>query len=226
MNKYAWLVLATLTFNSVAVLAQEKTDSTPAPIATEKPAEAAAANPSAAPTAASNTESAIDPDLKQARDQAGTLKYSHDAFSKGIMTVGSSSSFKSLLPSLSGADDLGLQNYGTYTLMLLYEGNKDKAISTMNELDAKVSKSGEKNTVLAGNQFYFAIACYLNDDLENAEKFGMKTVERYVASGTKDGMDLMNLQQCYFLLALIKDKQGKTQEAIELAKKGTALKPY
>ncbi len=227
MNKYAWLLLVALSLNPVAVLSQEQSNSTPTPVpaptATEKPAEAAA------PAPASSSDSSLDPVLKQAKEQEGTIKYSHDAFSKGIMNLpGGSASIKGSMPSLSRTNnDLDLQNYGTYALMCLYEGNKENAISTIDTLDSKISNSpGATNITLAGNQYYFAIACYCNNDLENAEKYGLKTIDRYVGSGTKESMELMNLQQAYYLLAIIKDKQGKLQEAIEFAKKGAAIKPF
>ncbi len=197
------------------------------PVATEAPKEAASTT-----TSANATQVESDSAMTEAKQQEATLKYSHDAFKKSRMSMPANIRGAALLAMMDkpisklakSQDETGYTNYGTIALDLSYEGNKSKAMSILDELDASATKTYPQSYSLVGNAlYYFAIGCYCDNDMDNAEKYGLKSIDKYVTGGSTDFMDTSNLKIAYYMLALIKEKQGKQDDALSYARKGKAI---
>lgn len=168
-----------------------------------------------------------DASLAEAKEQEMTFKVAHDEMKKArLAKPGRGDALADMLVTpiekLAGSSDQSsMQNWGNVCLDHLYDGNKEEAIRIIDLLDAAASKSYPKSEVVVGQAlYYFAIGSYMDGDLKSAEKYGLKCVDKYVASGTKLRVDQSNLQLCYYMLALVYDKQGNAEKAIEFAKKG------
>lgn len=168
-----------------------------------------------------------DLNLAEAKEQEMTFKVAHDEMRKArLAKPGRGDALADMLVTpiekLAGSSDQSsMQNWGNVCLDHLYDGNKEEAIRIINLLDAAASKSFPKSEVVVGQVlYYFAIGSYMDGDLKNAEKYGLKCVDKYIASGSKLRVDHSNLQLCYYMLALIYDKQGNAEKATEFACKG------
>lgn len=197
------------------------------PVATEAPKEAAS-------TATSANATLVEPDsaMTEAKQQEATLNYSHDAFKKSRMSMPANMKGAALLAMMDkpisklakSQDEIGYTNYGTIALDLSYECKKSKAMSILDELDASATKAYPQSYSLIGNAlYYFAIGCYCDNDMDNAEKYGLKSIDKYVTGGSTDFMDTSNLKIAYYMLALIKEKQGKQDDALSYARKGKSI---
>ncbi len=168
-----------------------------------------------------------DSTLAEAKEQEMTFKVAHDEMKKvRLAKPGRGDALADMLVTpiekLAGSNDQSsMQNWGNVCLDHLYDGNNEEAIRIIDLLDAAASKSYPKSEVVVGQVlYYFAIGSYMDGDLKSAEKYGLKCVDKYVLSGSKQRVDQSNLQLCYYMLALIYDKQGDEKKAIEFAHKG------
>lgn len=168
-----------------------------------------------------------DASLAEAKEQEMTFKVAHDEMKKTrLAKPGRGDALADMLVTpiekLAGSSDQSsMQNWGNVCLDHLYDGNKEEAIRIIDLLDAAASKSYPKSEVAVGQAlYYFAIGSYMDGDLKNAEKYGLKCVDKFVASGSKQRVDQSNLQLCYYMLALVCDKQGNKEKSVEFAHKG------
>ncbi|MCW5823763.1 MAG: tetratricopeptide repeat protein [Cyanobacteria bacterium TGS_CYA1] len=165
--------------------------------------------------------------VSEAKEQEMVFKVAHDELKKTrLAKAGRGDALADMLVTpiekLAGSNDQSsLQNWGNVCLDHLYDGNKEEAIRIADLLDGAATKSFPKSQTSVGQVlYYFAIGCYMEGDLKNAEKYGLKSIEKYVAAGSKQRVDQSNLQLCYYMLAVLYDKQGNNEKALEYAKKG------
>ncbi|MDX2107312.1 MAG: tetratricopeptide repeat protein [Candidatus Melainabacteria bacterium] len=165
--------------------------------------------------------------VSEAKEQEMVFKVAHDEMKKTrLAKAGRGDALADMLVTpiekLAGSNDQSsLQNWGNVCLDHLYDGNKEEAIRIADLLDGAATKSFPKSQTSVGQVlYYFAIGCYMEGDLKNAEKYGLKSIEKYVAAGSKLRVDQSNLQLCYYMLAVLYDKQGNNEKALEYAKKG------
>lgn len=219
MKRITWSLITVLTISAIPVRADEPTT------ANEALKDTSTQTTQQNASEVQSGSSTLDPAMQEAKGQEATLTYCHDAFKKSRMAQpAKGASLASMLSRITSKDPINYQNWNTVCLDYLYEGKKAKALEILNQLESASSGTADSITVLAGTMYYFAIACYCDGDLDNAEKIGLKCAARYVSSGSKDFMDTSNLKCIYFMLALINEKQGKSQESLDYAKKGTAIK--
>lgn len=165
--------------------------------------------------------------VSEAKEQEMVFKVAHDEMKKTrLAKAGRGDALADMLVTpiekLAGSNDQSsLQNWGNVCLDHLYDGNKEEAIRIADLLDGAATKSFPKSQTSVGQVlYYFAIGCYMEGDLKNAEKYGLKSIEKYVAAGSKQRVDQSNLQLCYYMLAVLYDKQGNNEKALEYANKG------
>lgn len=168
--------------------------------------------------------------LAEAKEQEMVFKVAHDEMKKTRLSKpGRGDSLADMLVTpiekLAGSNDQSsMQNWGNVCLDHLYDGNKEEAIRIMDLLDAAATKSFPKSESIVGQVlYYFAIGSYMDGDMKNAEKYGVKCVEKYLASGAKLRVDQSNLQLCYYMLAVLYDKQGNAEKALEYANKAKSI---
>jgi len=168
--------------------------------------------------------------LAEAKEQEMVFKVAHDEMKKTRLSKpGRGDALADMLVTpiekLAGSQDQSsMQNWGNVCLDHLYDGNKEEALRIMDLLDAAAQKSYPKSETVVGQVlYYFAIGSYMDGDIKNAEKYGLKCIDKYVASGSKLRVDQSNLQLCYDMLAIIYDKQGNAQKALEFANKAKAV---
>lgn len=165
--------------------------------------------------------------VSEAKEQEMVFKVAHDEMKKTrLAKAGRGDALADMLVTpiekLAGSNDQSsLQNWGNVCLDHLYDGNKEEAIRIADLLDGAATKTFPKSQTSVGQVlYYFAIGCYMEGDLKNAEKYGLKSIEKYVAAGSKQRVDQSNLQLCYYMLAVLYDKQGNNEKALEYANKG------
>lgn len=168
--------------------------------------------------------------VSEAKEQEMVFKVAHDEMKKTRLSkAGRGDALADMLVTpiekLAGSNDQSsLQNWGNVCLDHLYDGNKEEAIRIADLLDSAATKSFPKSESSVGQVlYYFAIGCYMEGDLKNAEKYGLKSIDKYVAAGSKLRVDQSNLQLCYYMLAVLYDKQSNNEKALEYANKGKSV---
>ena len=168
--------------------------------------------------------------VSEAQEQEMVFKVAHDEMKKTRLSkAGRGDALAAMLVTpiekLAGSNEQSsLHHLGNVCLDHLYDGNKEEAIRIADLLDAAATKSFHKSESSVGQVlYYFAIGCYMEGDLKNAEKYGLKSIDKYVAAGSKLRVDQSNLQLCYYMLAVLYDKQSNNEKALEYANKGKSV---
>lgn len=209
-------LLATFSFSSIQAGAADK-DS-----ATIKPPETTESSTSR-PVIAPNSEAC----LEQVRKMSVNFPKVAEAGKEAVLTmIPDPAAYEQKLPSIDSVlkdkDATNLKNYGGLAEAFLFKGEEEKALSLLKSVQTG-SKSilPESDNFIAAVEGDFGLAYYLKDNFVESEKYlssAVNQIEKFYQPHLAN-----NLIASYLCLAIIKDKQGKTDEAKTWAKKLVVL---
>lgn len=165
--------------------------------------------------------------LEKVRGMAETFPKMAEAGKEAVRTmIPDPAEFEKKLPTiaevLKNKDAMNLKNYGGLSEAYLFKGDEEKAETLL-----KSVSEGAKNILPENDNFLaavkgdFGLAYYLNNKYDKAEAYlgdAVTQIEKHYQPSLAN-----NLVASYLCMTIIKDKQGKTDEAKNFAKKLVVL---
>jgi tetratricopeptide (TPR) repeat protein len=123
---------------------------------------------------------------------------------------------------LKNKDVMNLKNYGGLSEAYLFKGDEEKAEKLLKSVSEGAKDIlPENDNFLAAVKGDFGLAYYLNNKYDKAETYlgdAVNQLEKHYQPSLAN-----NLVASYLCMTIIKDKQGKTDEAKSFAKKLVVL---
>ena len=165
--------------------------------------------------------------LERVRTMAESFPKMAEAGKEAVRTmIPDPDEFAKKLPSiadvLKNKDAMNLKNYGGLSEAFLFKGDEEKAEKLLKSVaDGAKEILPENDNFLAAVKGDFGLAYYLNNKYDKAETYlgdAVAQLEKHYQPQLAN-----NLVASYLCMTIIKDKQGKTEEAKGFAKKLVVL---
>lgn len=165
--------------------------------------------------------------LERVRSMAETFPKMAEAGKEAVRTmIPDPVEFEKKLPTiedvLKNKDAMNLKNYGGLSEAFLFKGDEEKAEKLLKSVsDGAKEILPENDNFLAAVKGDFGLAYYLNNKYDKAETYlgdAVAQLEKHYQPQLAN-----NLVASYLCMTIIKDKQGKTEEAKGYAKKLVVL---
>ncbi|MBP7861591.1 tetratricopeptide repeat protein [bacterium] len=165
--------------------------------------------------------------LEKVRGMAETFPKMAEAGKEAVRTmIPDPAEFEKKLPAieevLKNKDAMNLKNYGGLSEAYLFKGDEEKAEKLLKSVSEGAKEIlPENDNFLAAVKGDFGLAYYLNNKYDKAETYlgdAVSQLEKHYQPALAN-----NLVASYLCMTIIKDKQGKTEEAKGFAKKLVVL---
>ncbi len=165
--------------------------------------------------------------LEKVRGMAETFPKMAEAGKEAVRTmIPDPAEFEKKLPAieevLKNKDAINLKNYGGLSEAYLFKGDEEKAEKLLKSVSEGAKDIlPENDNFLAAVKGDFGLAYYLNNKYDKAETYlgdAVSQLEKHYQPALAN-----NLVASYLCMTIIKDKQGKTEEAKGFAKKLVVL---